>query len=155
MDDFVAHTSRWRTARDVGPALAFVGGGLWMVGAFGPVQASRRMGPLMTEFVGWLCILFFGMCVVLCAKQWWKNEERLRISRSGVRITEWSDQTIPWDEISDVTEWRDNNAEFIVLHLRDPSRFRLTGSELSVSLYGTNREFDEAMVAIATFRTDR
>lgn len=169
MDDFVAHTSRWRTALVLAGSLGFVVIGVWMVGVIGPVPVSRRAGPLMTVFFGWIGILLFGMCAAVLAKRWWKNAERLRISRSGIRLTEWSDQTISWDEIYDVAEWRSKSTKFIILHLRDPSRFRgnglagltgranrtLTGGDVSITLSGTDRKFDEAMAAIATFRTDR
>lgn len=169
MDDFVAHTSRWRTALIIAGSLGFVAIGIWMAGLVGPVPVSRRAGPLMTEFWGWLCILFFGMCAVAGAKLWWTNAERLRIGRSGIRWAEWCDQTIPWEEISDVTEWRYKSTKSIILHLRDPSRFRgkglaglaghanraLTGGDVGITLSGTDRKFDEAMSAIATFRADQ
>ncbi|WP_226633745.1 STM3941 family protein [Novosphingobium profundi] len=172
MDDFVAHTSRWRAALIVATSLGFVAIGIWMAGLVGPVPVTRRAGLLMTEIWGWFCILFFGMCAIGGAKLWWTNAERLHISRSGIRWAGWSNQTIPWEEISDVTEWRHKGTKSIILHLRDPSRFpvegpavltglsgranrAITGGDVSITLLGTDRKFDEAILAIATFRADR
>lgn len=166
MNDFVAHTSRWRTAFLVAGSLGFVAMGIWMTGLLGPVPVSRRAGPLMTEFWGWISILFFGLCAVAGAKLWCANSERLRINKSGIRWTGWCDQTIPWDEITDVTEWRYKSTKWIILHLRDPSRFpgkglsglagranrALAGGDVGITLTGTDRKFDEAMSAIASFR---
>ena len=150
----------------VGAAIAFVGIGVWMAGLLGPVPVSRRSGPFMTELWGWCAIVFFGMCAVAGAKLWWQNSERLRIGKSGIKWAGWSDQTIPWSEISDVSEWRYRRSKFIVLHLRNPSQFpgrgfaslaqganrKLTGGDMGITLTGTDRKFDEAMAAIARFR---
>jgi hypothetical protein len=166
MDDFVAYTSRWRAAFLVAVSIGFVAIGIWMAGLMGPVPVSRSAGPLMTEFWGWLTILFSGICAVAGAKLWWVNSERLRIGRSGIRWSGWSDQTIPWDEISDVTEWHYRNSKFIILHLRNPSLFpgkgfsgfaqpanrKLTGGDIGITLTGTDRKFAEATAAIAQFR---
>ena len=169
MQDFVAHTSRWRTALIIVGSISFVGCGVWMAGLLGPVPASRRAGPLMLEFWGWLTLVFFGICAIVGAKAWWINAERLRINKSGIFWTGWCDQTIPWSEITNVTEWRYKSNRHFILHLRDPSRFPgkglaglagranrvLTGGDVGISLVGTDRKFDEAMSAIEMFRPNQ
>lgn len=166
MDDFVAHTSRRRIALLIAGSLGFVAIGVWMAGLFGPIPALRQMSPMVAEFWGWCAILFFGMCALAGAKLWWANSERLRIGRSGIRWSGWSDQTIPWDEIAAVTEWRYRNTRSIILHLRDPSLYpgrgfaafsaranrALTGGDIGISLTGTDRKFADAIAAIARFR---
>ena len=140
-----------------------------MAGLLGPVPVSRRMDPEMTQFWGWFSILFFGLCAVAGAKLWWSNAERLHINNLGIRWVGWCDQTIPWDEITDVTEWRYKGTKSIVLHLRDPARFprkvlrglvdganrALTGGDIVIMLTGTDRKFDEAMSAIVSFRPNQ
>ena len=166
MDDFVAYTSRWRTGLLLVVCIAFVAAGVWMAGIAGPVPVSRRAGPLMTVIWGWITIGFFGMGVVALARAWWKNSELLRIGQLGIRWLPWSDQTIPWSEISDVTEWSYKSSRSIILHIRNPSQFpgkgtvgffgranrALTGGDIGFSLAGTNRKFNEALSAIAQFR---
>ncbi|MDE2405603.1 MAG: hypothetical protein KGM17_13125 [Sphingomonadales bacterium] len=169
MDDFVAHTSRWRTALLVAVSLGFVALGVWMAGLLGPVPVSRRAGPMMTQFWGWASILFFGLCAAVGTKLWWANAERLRINALGIRWTGWCAQTIPWNEIIDVTEWRYRGSKSIILHLRNPSLYpgtglaglagranhALTGGDIGITLTGTDRKYDEAIFAIATFRPDQ
>jgi hypothetical protein len=84
----------------------------------------------------------------------------------GVRYRQWSDDTIPWSEITDVTVWRYKRQKVILLHLKHPDRFsarglvakfaainrRLTGGDISISMTATDRSFDEAMAAIQQFR---
>lgn len=166
MGEFVAHQSRWRLALFLVGALTFVGGGLWMIGAFGPAPTSNRHSPEVTSAVAWLAILFFGLCAVVIAKRLFEGGEALRIDRSGISFAAWSDQTIPWSEITDISEWSFRGQRSIILHLRDPGRFpgkgvlgfatranrALTGGDVPISLTGTNRSFDDAVAAIARYR---
>lgn len=169
MEDFVAYTSRWRTALLFAGCIALFAIGIWMAGVIGPIPVSRRSGPLMTQIWGWITIVFFGTCAFIIAKIWLENKEQLRISPSGIKWSRWSDQTIPWHEINDVTEWRYIGTKFIILHICNPSLFSgrgitgfvgktnraLTGGDIGITLTGTDRKFDEAMAAIAYFRSER
>ena len=166
MDEFVAYTSRWRTTLYMVGSLAFVVGGVWMTGVVTPPPVSTRAGPGMVMFWGWLTVVFFGLCAIAAAKILWKNGEQLRIGRLGVRWSRWENKTIPWIEITDVTEWGYKGTRSIILHLRNPSLFpgrgimgflgranrNLTGGDIGISLAGTDRKFGEAMAAIEHFR---
>lgn len=166
MDDFIALTSRWRTALLVICSLCFVAGGIWMAGWFGPVPVSVRSGPFITIFLGWVSILFFGTCAAVLTKAWWTKPERLRINQSGVELAGWCHGPIPWAEIADVSEWRYRGDRQIILRLRDPSKFSknglsqlagrasriLIGGEVAITLLGTDRNFDDAWSAIKAFR---
>ena len=166
MDDFIAYTSRWRTCLYGMISLAFVAVGAWMVGVFGQPPVASRASSEMVVLWGWITIAFFGLGALVTAKLWWRNSEQLRIGQAGVRWSRWCDQTIPWSEISDVSEWRYKTTRSIILHLRNPSLFpgrglmgfagrankALTGGDIGVSLAGTDRKYDEAMAAIAHFR---
>jgi hypothetical protein len=166
MDDFVAHNSRWRGALLVLGSLAFVVLGLWMTGAFGEPPSSRRYpAPLMIG-IGWFTVLFFGVCGVAWVKRLFDESPQLYIGPSGIRWSPWSDQLIPWSEITDVTTWRVKGQNVILLHLRNPGRFpgrglgamlaaanrKLSGGDISISLTGTDRSYDDAMSAIGRFR---
>lgn len=166
MKEFVAYPSRWRIALLALAAAAFVALGLWMGGAFGSSPVSRRYPPIEIFAIGWVSVLFFGLCGAVAMRKLFETSEQLRIGTAGVRSAAWSDQTIPWSEISDVTTWRYNRQKAIILHLRDPARFprsglgsrfsgvnrKLTGGDVAISLIGTDRSFNEAMSAIAHFR---
>lgn len=166
MEDFVAYPSRWRLSLMALCSAALVALGLWLGGALGPPLASS-LDFLSVEVVfGWLGVIFFGLCFVAAVKRLLDNGEQLRIGAAGVRWALWSDQTIPWVEITDVTTWSVERQKGIVLHLRDPSRFPgrgpaaifarvdrlLTGGHIAITLAGTDRSFDEALSAIARFR---
>jgi len=166
MGDFVAYNSRWRISLIVLGAVGFVVLGLWMVGALGEMPSSRRYSAPVTMGVGWFSILFFGLCALIGVKRFFDNSPQLRIGPSGLVFSSWSEEVIPWSEIADVTTWSYRRQKAIILHLRDPARFpgrglsaklsganrMLTGGDISISLTGTNRSYDDAMSAIARFR---
>lgn len=172
MEDFIAHNSRWRVAGLILVSLGFGLIGLWLVGAFGYLPDPNRAPPIVTTAVGWLTLLFFGLCGFAWTKVFFDRRVQLQIGPSGVRWRRWSDSVIPWSEVHDVTQssmknwWGVTLQRFIVLHLRDPQRFpgrglsaklaganrKMTGGDICISLTGTNRSFDDAMSAIARFR---
>ena len=165
--DFVTYPSRWRIALLVLGSVAFVVLGAWMVGGFGPVPVSPRYPPEEIFAVGWLSVTFFGLCGAMWTRRLFDGREQLRIGPAGVRSASWSDQTIPWSEIVDVTTWSYRRQRAIILHLRNRGRFpgrglaallaganrKLTGGDVAISLTGTSRSFDEALAAITRFRT--
>lgn len=165
MDDFVAITSPWRIALIALGALTFVAGGLWMGGAFGLPPASSRYPPALIFVVGWFSVVFFGLCAVLCCRRLFDKREHLRVGPAGIRSAQWSAETIPWSEIVNVTTWSHRGQNVIILHLRNPDTFpgrglpallaranrKLTGGDVSISLVGTNRRFEEALSAIRRF----
>lgn len=166
MRDFVAYPSRLRIALLILLAVGFVVLGLWMVGRLGPVPTSRRYAPMTVLVTGWAAVVFFGLCALAGVKRLFESGEQVRIGAAGIRWVRWSDQTIPWTEIRDVTVWTYKRQRAIVLHLRDPARFpgrgplavlaranrALTGGDIAISLTGTDRSFAQAMAAIADFR---
>lgn len=166
MTDFVAYPSRGRIALVVLGAMALCVMGLWMTGVWWPAPVSRRYAPETIAAVGWVSVVFFGLSAVGWGKTLFDTGEQLRIGPSGIRWTRWSDRTIPWGEIRNVTVWSYRRHSSIVLHLRDPTRFPgkgvlgafagpnrgLTGGDITISLTGTDRSFAEAMAAIAHFR---
>lgn len=166
MEEFVAFNSRWRLALIALGTVGFVVLGMLMVGAFGEVPSSRRYSADFTETVGWLCILFFGLCGIVIVKKFADDTPQLMVGPTGIRWSPWSDQLIPWQDIMNVTTWSHRRQKVIILHLKNPDHFpgrglaaklaganrMLTGGDISISMTGTNRSYDDAMAAIATFR---
>jgi hypothetical protein len=156
VEDFVARNSRWRLALLIALGAGFVVTGFWMTGGFG---APPR--PAIAWF-GWVAIVFFGACSLALAVRFFDRSDQVRISSAGVYSRQWSEDTIPWSEIRDVSIWQFQRERTIVLHLRDPQMFpsrkllgrlaganrALTGGDVSISLTGTDRSFDDALAAI-------
>lgn len=167
MDDFVAYWSRSRIALLALAAVPVVAAGLWMGGVFGPPPSSSRYQPEFMFAIGWLSVVFFGLFGVMWVKRLFDGREQLRIGSAGIRAAQWSDQTIPWSEIADVTTWSYRSQKAIVLHLRDKTRFHgrgmaamfssvnrnLTGGDITISLTGTNRRVEDALSSIDRFRS--
>jgi len=166
VESFVAYPSRWRRVLLTLLASGFVVLGLWMVGTFGPVPTSSRYPYAETLVIGWACVLFFGVCTIAYIPKLLETGEQLRIDALGIRYSQWSDTTIPWSEISGVTNWRYRRSRFIVLHLHHPHSFpgrglaafmaganrKLTGGDICISLTGTDRRYDEAASTIDQYR---
>jgi hypothetical protein len=162
MDDFVVYPSRWKIALILSGGLVFVGLGLWMGGVFGPPPASHRYPPELVRQIGWVAVVFFSLCCVIGAGRLFDRREQLRIGRDGIRARHWSDRTIPWTEIVDITTWSYRRQTSIILHLRDPALFpgrgvagllaaanrSMTGGDIALSLTGTDRTTEEALAAI-------
>jgi hypothetical protein len=166
MGDFIASNSRYRIVALTLLSVGFVLLGLWLIGAFGPPPASSRYSAPMMTGIGWISLIFFGLCGSVWVAKLLDTRAQLEIGQSGIRWRPWSDQLIPWAAIRDVTTLEVQGQKFIVLHLRDPSRFpgrglkaalagvnrRLAGGDIFISLTGTDRAFDDAMDALARFR---
>ena len=166
MDEFVAYPSRWRRVLLAIVAVVFVLFGFMMVGAFGPLSDPAANPPAVILVFGWLAIVFFGFCGVVWIARLFDTAEQLRIDAMGVRYAAWSRAMMPWQDITNVTIWSSNRQRTLVLHLRDPARYpgkglaalfatinrKLTGGDVSISLTGTDRSFDDALSAIAHFR---
>ena len=166
MQDFVALPSRWRLALMALGAAAFVAIGLWMAGMFGAAPRTDRYSADATNAIGWICVAFFALCGVAIVRRLFDTRAQVRIGPHGILWVRLSDRTIPWSDITDITEWSHRGQRMIILHLRDPARWpprgvsallaganrALTGGDVAISLTGTDRSFDEAVAAIGRFR---
>lgn len=169
MKEFRAFYSRWRMGLLMLAGLGFVVAGLWMAGVIGegpdPNGGSRRIPPELVPYVGWLCVIFFGMCLLVIARRFFDDSAQVEIGRAGILSAQWSDATIPWSEIRRVSVWSYQRQRHIILHLHRPEAFpgrgiaaklsranrMLTGGDIALNLVGTNGSFDDAMDAIAHF----
>lgn len=166
MDDLVAYPSRGKIALLVLASVVFVALGLWMTGLFGAPPESHRWSPKMVRLIGSVAVVFFGLCSVEWGRRLFDKREQLRIGPAGIQLRSWSDETIPWSEIVDITTWSYRRQTSIILHLRDRTRFPgrgvaallaganrgMTGGDIAISLTGTDRKTDEALAAIERFR---
>jgi hypothetical protein len=168
-DSFVAYTSRWQCALFAFGSLAFVVVGLWMLGAFDAAPTPTiQYSHLKILIAGWIAVTVGPFAAIKWISKLFVTAEQLRIDAAGIRYSPWSDKTIPWSEVADVTTWSRNAQKRIVLHLRHPDNFpgkglagrlasasrKLTGGDVTITilLTGTDRSFDEAMSAITRYR---
>ena len=166
MTDFVAHISRRRTVLLVLFAGMVVVVGMWLAGLLEPLPPSSPGIRVFLVSTGWVAILFFGLSAVINVKRLFERGEQLRIGPAGIYSKPWSEQTISWAEVANVTIWTMSGQSNIVLHLRDRSRFpgkklpamfagltrRLSGGDVGISMTGTDRSLAEALAAIGRFR---
>src|SRR5437588_2804919 len=103
MEDFVAHESRWTLAFVLLMTAPIFVAGLWMGGIFGTVPHSPKLSNREAVVVGWCLVLFSGFCGFETTKSFLNPGEILRIDPHGVRYANWSEETIPWSEITRVT----------------------------------------------------
>lgn len=144
---FVARNSPLKTAPLVLGAILFVVAGLWMVGLFGGTHP-----PLITV-VGWVAIIFFGLCGIIGATRLFDRGEVIRIDANGIRYSRFSPDTILWQQVRAVSEFRIERQRFVGLQLTDPSAHR-RASGLDAALSGANRFAGYGDVVLATTGTD-
>lgn len=156
MPAFIARPSRWRLILLLLAGVGFVVLSVWLAGLLGDPPKPGK------EWAGWLGILFFSACTPVIAMRLFDNDDQVRIDQRGIHSKQWSADTIPWSEITDVTVWQFRRERLIVLHLQDPARFpattmmgklaganrAMTGGDISISLAGTDGRFEDAMAAI-------
>ncbi|MHA4837087.1 STM3941 family protein [Sphingopyxis sp. MSC1_008] len=114
-DPFIARDSWWR----IGAAIAICAGFVWVSTIFLiPAQGMKR------QIVGWIALVFFGIAGIGLLPRLFGAAERVRISSKGIYSRSWSDDMIPWQEISRISTWGSRGkTEFILLRLTRPDRF--------------------------------
>jgi hypothetical protein len=161
MKPFIAHYLLWKLLAMLCLALGFVATSAWIVGFWG-VSLGPGIG-----WVGWIGMVFFGLCALAIAKRVFERDEQLRICDHGIRFKSWSNDTVPWSEIEYISTWSTHGQSSILLHLKDRSLFpstkilgkltdlnrAMTGGDIPIQLTGTNKSFEEALAAIENFRS--
>ena len=161
---FIARNARWRIFLVISACVGLVVLGFIFSGLIVPVASFKL------KLAGWLCIVFCGVVAIGLFPRLVGDDVRVRISASGIYVGAWSDDTIPWSEISRVSTWGSKGkSEIIVLDLSNPDRFPSTtlaglywkmnslmvGGDIWVSLLGTDGKIGDALAAIDYFRNVR
>ncbi|MEL1250483.1 STM3941 family protein [Aurantiacibacter gilvus] len=165
---YVANYSRGRLVLLGLASLGFVIGGLWMAGLFGEVPASRRLGPEMTQVVGWIAVLFFGLCGFVIVRQFMRGGVAFRIDASGIEHAQAVRQTFTWDEITrlqpvrmgnqpmvcyEVVQERIDQMTGIRAKLASANR-SMTGCSFALAMSGTDAKMEEVVAALEQFAPD-
>lgn len=165
MRGFVATSSQPQVLLMLVGSVVWLFVGLWMVGTIGNGPTSHRYPHLVMIALGWSSIILSAIGGKYWIDRFVRGGVELRIGFSGIRSLSWSDQTIPWSEIRDVTVWNYGRHAWIVLHLFNPSLFpgrgvsrwmgalrrKLTRGDILLSMVATDRTIEEAMAAIDQF----
>ncbi len=159
MQTFTAKPSIWRLALLLLGAIMFVIAGVWIAGFLGSAPDPGK------QWIGWLSIAFFGPCALLIAARLFDRADQLVISERGIMFKQWSADTIPWTEVTDIGVYDVVGQKSILLRLKQPDRFpstsllgkiaganrAITGGDIAIQLGGTDGRFDSAMAAATHF----
>lgn len=165
---YVANYSRARLVLLGLGSLVFVIGGLWMAGLFGEVPTSRRLGPEMTQVVGWVAVLFFGFCGFIIVRQLLRAGVAFRIDADGITHAQAVRQSFTWDEITklqpvsmgnqpmvcyEVVQERLDKMGGIRAKLAAANR-SMTGCSFALAMSGTDAKMEEVVAALEHFAPD-
>ena len=165
---YVANYSRARLVLLGLGSLVFVIGGLWMAGLFGEVPASRRLGPEMTQVVGWIAVVFFGFCGFIIVRQLLRAGVAFRIDADGITHAQAVRQSFTWDEITklqpvsmgnqpmvcyEVVQERLDKMGGIRAKLAAANR-SMTGCSFALAMSGTDAKMEEVVAALEHFAPD-
>ena len=165
---YVANYSRVRLVLLGLGSLVFVIGGLWMAGLFGEVPASRRLGPEMTQVVGWIAVVFFGFCGFIIVRQLLRAGVAFRIDADGITHAQAVRQSFTWDEITklqpvsmgnqpmvcyEVVQERLDKMGGIRAKLAAANR-SMTGCSFALAMSGTDAKMEEVVAALEHFAPD-
>lgn len=160
MFPFVAKPSISQNLQLLGAGAALILACAWLAGLLTTNYPTGR------EWIGWGGMGIFGLFTGIILVRAFDTQDMVRIGPSGIWYRDWSDDIIPWREITEVGVWRARGQKMILLSLVDPKRFpsstlrgkaaamdrALTGGDIAITLMGTDRSFDEAMAAIVEYR---
>jgi hypothetical protein len=145
-------------------SLGFVGAGVWIV--------KTTPGGAFAHLMGWLAILFFGLCAVgWCWQAFSLRGNVVVIDREGILDRRVSDNSIPWDKVKLISTWSNDNQKIIILKL-DPAfdevfptktitrmtrgvNAKLGADGIPINPMGLKLSFDELMAATMHFWESR
>ncbi|MEB3032144.1 STM3941 family protein [[Mycobacterium] nativiensis] len=161
---FEAHLDRRRVAQLVAISLAFVLGGVWLAGGFGPIGPIRGWSPNALHVVGWISIVFFGLGLAIVVPRLFQSGVEVRVDAEGVYGRRYSKLVIPWSAVERITTVDAGRIQYANLFVRDPDDYppggvagwisrlgsRSSGC-IAVSLQGTDGSLAEMSAAFDYF----
>jgi hypothetical protein len=141
-------------------SLGFVAAGVWMV--------QTLPGGAFAHLMGWLAILFFGLCAVgWCWQAFSLRGNVVVMDRNGILDRRVSDHPIPWDKVQAISTWSNENQKIIILKL-DPAfddifptktitrmtrsaNAKLGADGIPINPMGLKLSYDELMAATMQF----
>lgn len=76
----------------------------------------RVMPGSYGEFVGWVGLIFFGLCTLLVVWRFFTAQGVvLTLNADGIRDTRISDKLIPWSAVRDISTWQSQRQRIMIL----------------------------------------
>lgn len=163
---FEARVSPLRTLLVILGSIAFFAASLWFVTDPGALAHSHLdLGRGGTSLLGWVGILFSGLCAAAGVRQLFQRGPVIVIVPEGVTWRRRFDRAIPWDAFDRAALVSIHRQRFVTLWLRDSDAWlssslsrgladvnRALGcGDVSLSVTGLDRSFDELAAAVLEF----
>ena len=128
-------------------ALAFVALGLWFVISPPAIQTFQWITPATIKIVGYVSIIFFGLCAFFCIRKLSDKNPGLIIDEKGLidNSSGLSAGPILWSDIENLSVIEIHGQKLIMLHVKNPQHYidrhtnllKRKGMELNNKMYGT------------------
>jgi len=132
----VIRTSQAKSLLGLLGGLAFVAGGVWMVGA--PQTATRYPAAWVTG-IGWACIIFFGWVVLLGFARL-ISPSVIRLTPAALTVDQWpKKRTVRWSSIESFLVWEHRGARLAAwrLHKDAPEHGMMSAINGGFGIHGS------------------
>lgn len=133
-------------------SLAFVGIGLLIISLdAGYIESQHRFNnPLFIHGIGYVSIVFFGLCGIIGLKKLFDRKPGLILSNAGItdNSSGLSSGFIAWSEITGFDVYQTHNQKMLVVLLDNPEKYLEMGSALRRSLIKTSYKMSGSPVVI-------
>lgn len=135
-------------------ACAFVAGGLWMLQLDATeITAQRKFNnPAVVYAIGWVSILFFGLCGVYGFRKMFDSRPGLVLSSAGIldNSSGISAGLIPWSEIVGFAIYEVQQQKMLIVKVSNPEKYIQRGNFLKRALNRTNFKMCGSPIAISS-----
>ncbi len=107
----------------------------------------------MITILGWAAVLISALLAAVFASSIFGRRDILRIGPTGILFRSWSNEIIPWSEITSVAPWEFGKHTNVVLSLRNPLDF--PGKQPAAFFARANRSVMPGDVPIQLTFTDQ
>lgn len=156
---FEARWSRFRVALLLLAALGFVAIPVGFI-------ANGSEPTLKLLIAAILGIPFFSLAAAILARRLFQTETAVEVNERGIVYRQWSDATVLWKDMRGIAPYAIGRQKMLGIILRNPAKYpgrgvlarlakinkRFSGYDITVSMTGTDRSFDELLDAIDAFQ---
>lgn len=109
-------------------SIAFVALGYWMLtldAAALASQSAKFRNPMLVHGVGYLSILFFGLCLLIGIKKLFDTKPGLVINAQGIldNVSNISPNPVPWRDIKGFDVAEIHKQKMLVIYLENPQQY--------------------------------
>ena len=134
--------------------LAFVGIGLWMISLDAAhIESQRRFNnPLFVHGLGYVSIVFFGLCGIIVMKKLFDKKPGFILSNTGItdNSSGFSAGFVAWNEIIGFDVYQTHNQKMLVVLLKNPEKYIEIGSSIRRTLIKASYKMSGSPVVITS-----